>query len=239
MIEPYIYQTIHLYERKPRLLKAHIELLDRVSRQLFARPYTPDRMQLHKRIAALAAAEGYPHDLSGFVRLELTADGTERLLPAGVSLYAGYALRSMAPTAITLSYDLPFCQGPTFVREVTAVMARMQANQAGASVAVRCDRQQILLTADDAPLFAVQGRAIYTSPAAGGVEREVVIRAICEAGFTLFEQPIGREQLTQFEELFYVDHRGITALGACDGHPLMNIIAERIAAAMEREGAEV
>ena len=35
------------------------------------------------------------------------------------------------------------------------------------------------------------------------------------------------------EELFYADHRGITALSRCDGQPLMILVAERVAEALE------
>ncbi|MFQ7503703.1 MAG: hypothetical protein ACLRMJ_12500 [Alistipes finegoldii] len=36
-----------------------------------------------------------------------------------------------------------------------------------------------------------------------------------------------RDELPRFDELFYVDHRGVTALAHCDGHPCMAILAER------------
>lgn len=39
--------------------------------------------------------------------------------------------------------------------------------------------------------------------------------------------------LTGADEVFWLDYRGITALAHCDGRPLMSIIAERIAVALE------
>ena len=54
-------------------------LLDAASRALFGRPYAPDPARLAARIEALAAAERYPAGVSGFVRLELTPEGGERL----------------------------------------------------------------------------------------------------------------------------------------------------------------
>jgi len=35
--------------------------------------------------------------------------------------------------------------------------------------------------------------------------------------------------LPRMDELFFIDHRGVTALAHCDGHPCMAILAERVA----------
>ena len=201
MTELYLYQTVHLARGRARNAEAHAARLDAASRELFGRGYAPAR--LAARIEALAAAERYPTGVSGFVRIELGADGEERLTPAGVSLYDGYALRS-----------------------------RM-AERAGADVAVRCDREGILREADDAPLFAVAGHTVLAAPGTQSVERELTVRAVRAAGLELREEPFGCGELPRIDELFFADHRGITALARCDGQPLMSLIAERIALVME------
>ena len=202
-------------------------MLDAASRELFGRSYTPAR--LAARIEALAAAERYPTGVSGFVRIEWGADGEERLIPAGVSLYDGYAFRSLQPEAVTLRYDLPLTEAPTSAREAAALLARRMAERAGAGVAVRCDREGILREADDAPLFAVAGHTVLAAPGAQSVERELVVQAVRAAGLELREEPFGREALPRLDELFFADHRGVTALARCDGQPLMSLVAERIA----------
>ena len=87
----------------------------------------------------------------------------------------------------------------------------------------------IVRTADDAPLFAVRGKTAFVSPAEACVERELGLRAVEAAGLELEERPVMRDELPRFDELFYVDHRGVTALAHCDGHPCMAILAERVA----------
>ena len=231
MTELYLYQTVHLARGRARNAEAHAARLDAASRELFGRGYAPAR--LAARIEALAAAERYPTGVSGFVRIELGADGTERLLPAGVSLYDGYALRSLQPEAVTLRYDLPLTEAPTSAREAAAQLARRMAERAGADVAVRCDREGILREADDAPLFAVAGHTVLAAPGTQSVERELTVRAVRAAGLELREEPFGCGELPRIDELFFADHRGITALARCDGQPLMSLIAERIALVME------
>lgn len=231
MTELYLYQTVHLARGRARNAEAHAARLDAASRELFGRGYAPAR--LAARIEALAAAERYPTGVSGFVRIELGADGEERLTPAGVSLYDGYALRSLQPEAVTLRYDLPLTEAPTSAREAAAQLARRMAEHAGADVAVRCDREGILREADDAPLFAVAGHTVLAAPGTQSVERELAVRAVRAAGLELCEEPFGCGELPRIDELFFADHRGITALARCDGQPLMSLIAERIALVME------
>ena len=231
MTELYLYQTVHLARGRARNAEAHAARLDAASRELFGRGYAPAR--LAARIEALAAAERYPTGVSGFVRIELGADGEERLTPAAVSLYDGYALRSLQPEAVTLRYDLPLTEAPTSAREAAAQLARRMAERAGADVAVRCDREGILREADDAPLFAVAGHTVLAAPGTQSVERELAVRAVRAAGLELREEPFGCGELPRIDELFFADHRGITALARCDGQPLMSLIAERIALVME------
>ena len=231
MTELYLYQTVHLARGRARNAEAHAARLDAASRELFGRGYAPAR--LAARIEALAAAERYPTGVSGFVRIELGADGEERLTPAGVSLYDGYALRSLQPEAVTLRYDLPLTEAPTSAREAAAQLARHMAERAGADVAVRCDREGILREADDAPLFAVAGHTVLAAPGTQSVERELAVRAVRAAGLELREELFGCGELPRIDELFFADHRGITALARCDGQPLMSLIAERIAFVME------
>ena len=216
MTELYLYQTVHLARGRARNAEAHAARLDAASRELFGRGYAPAR--LAARIEALAAAERYPTGVSGFVRIELGADGEERLTPAGVSLYDGYALRSLQPEAVTLRYDLPLTEAPTSAREAAAQLARRMAERA---------------EADDAPLFAVAGHTVLAAPGTQSVERELAVRAVRAAGLELREEPFGCGELPRIDELFFADHRGITALARCDGQPLMSLLAERIALVME------
>lgn len=257
MTELYLYQTIHLCEGRPRLVGAHAALLGEASRTLFGRDYTPDNHQLTARIAAIADAERYPHSMSSFVRLELTTDGIERIIPAGVSLYTGYALRSLTPDATVIPYENPLSDAPTSAREATAQLARQQAELVGAQIALQCSHTGMCLTADDAPLLAVKDGIVFTAPAFTGVgqqqawelnsdadawlhtrtfpsvERDVALHAVRAAGLELREEAFEADDLARFDELFFVDHRGVTALSHCDGHPYMALRAERVAKAME------
>ena len=233
MTDIYLYQTLHVAAGRARNLEAHVAVLDAASRRLFGRRYVPDAARLAERIGALAAAERYPSGVSGFVRLELGPEGEERLLPAGVSLYRGYAFRSLTPTGVTLVYDIPFSEAPTSVREATAAWARHEAQRRGAEVVVRCDTEGMFRSADDAPLLGISGHTVRITPGLASVERQLAAEAVRATGLELREEPFGRNDLPHLDELFFVDHRGVTALSHCDGQPLMTLPSERIAEALE------
>lgn len=225
----YIYQTIHTLEHWPMHLEAHTEVLDTASRALFNRPFCPDTAALAQQITTMLDTAAAPRDRSVFVRMQLTATGDVELKTAGVSLYRGYDLRSLFPVAVTLQYELPFGDYPTSAREATAELARAVAESRNARSVVQYDRHGALLTADNAPLFAVKGTTVCTPPAARSVEAMLAARCIEAVGLELRVEPIPHEQLASFDEIFYFDHRGVTALSRCDGHPYMSLMAERVA----------
>ena len=191
MTDLYLYQTVHVARGRALHVAEHAAVLDAASREWFGRPYTPAAATLAARIEALAAAERYPTGVSGFVRIELTEEGLERLLPAGVSLYDGYAYRSLQPTAATIPYEVPFSEFPTSVREAAAVWARRAAERTGAEVAIRCDLEGYFHAAEDAPLFAVTGRTVLAAPGPESVERTITREAVRKAGLEFREEPFG------------------------------------------------
>ena len=233
MTDLYLYQTVHVARGRALHVAEHAAVLDAASREWFGLPYTPAAGALTARIEALAAAERYPTGVSGFIRIEVLPDGGERLLPAGVSLYDGYAYRSLQPAAVTVGYDLPLGGTPTTAREAAALLARQAALRAGAEAAVRCDSRGIFREAEDAPLFAIAGRTVLAAPGAESVERAITRRAVRRVGLEFREEPFGATDLRRIDELFFTDHRGITSLSRCDGQPLMTFLAERIAGALE------
>lgn len=208
-------------------------MLDAASRKLFGRRYTPSLTALEQRIEALAGRERFPSQVSAFVRLELSAEGQERLIPCGTSLYDGYALRSVMPDAVTLCCELPF-DAPTWAHEAAVQLAGVCAQGRNASTGVLYDSRGVIRTAEGAPLFAVRGSLVCASPAPRSVERDLGIEASVAAGLEFCERPLTLDGLKDWDELFWVDHRGVTGLAHCDSHAYMSLTAGRVAQAMER-----
>lgn len=259
MTDLYLYQTLHLYHGRVRLLDRHVGLLDRCARELFGVRYRPDLRQLEQRVLAAASAQRYPSDFSAFVCIEVTADGAERLVPVGVSYYEGYALRSVRPEGVSVMYEPPLNGYPTQASEAAAAAARRMAECAGGRVAVQYGADGIYHTAEGAPLAVVRDDTVFLAPEGTpyeipasvfgmegsplrgcrfdpprSVEYGLIVEAVRAAGLTLYEAPFGADVLACADELFWLDYRGVTALSHCDGRPLMSFVAERVANALER-----
>ena len=73
---------------------------------------------------------------------------------------------------------------------------------------------------------------VYAPPGEASIGRSLAVRSIRAAGLELAASPVGRDDLPRMDELFFIDHRGVTALSRCDGQPYMAIFAERIAGAL-------
>ncbi len=235
-MEPFVYRTIHLYGGRVRLLDEQLNLLERAAAELCGVRYRPERAAAAERLLAAARRERYPAGVSGFVRIEVTASGEERLRPCGTSLYAGYALRSLRLEAVTLLYDRLFGEALTSASEAEDALARAVARRLGADEAVRCDAAGVCRSLGDAPLFAVRDGVLYgdrTAAVRFSAEAELLWRAAAAERICTADRPLLREETGGFDELFAVDPRGITALARCDGHPYMALVAERLAKALE------
>ena len=246
----YLYQTLHVRGRRPLWLDRHTELLARNIQELFGLRWAPDLRRLEAEIAALLDANRHPVAGSSFVRMAFTPAGDLLLIPGAVSFYDGYALRSLRPAAAVVNYGVPYPEYPTSAREAACMLALQAAvtadNRAaeadieraavrtGVQAVIRCDGEGFVHVCDEAPLFAVKGKKVYTPPAPPSVERELACRAVEAARLPLLELEIGREQLARFDEIFYVDHRGLTSLSACEGQLYAAIITERIARVLNK-----
>lgn len=235
MSEPFLYQHLHLAHGQVRNLTAHLTLLDGASQHLFGRAYCPEEKALSARILALAAQEGYASSpYSAFVRLEITPSGEERLIYLGGSLYEGYALRSIHPTGATIPCNMPHPEAPTSAREATSLLATAEAQRNGADLALCYDREGVLLSAEEAPLFGIRGKSLYLGASYPNVERFLLLQLLPQTGLVCASEPLSIDILPEMEEIFFVDYRGITALRSCNQIPLMVLLVERLANAMER-----
>lgn len=225
----FLYQYLHAHDGEVLHLERHLQLLGNASRELFQREFRPDSTLLTGQIAELLRKNRYPRKGSSFVRIELSPAGSIRLLPAGISLYDGYGLGALRPEAKVLQYDYPLPEYPTSAGEATTELVLQSARQEGFTAVIRSDRNELVRSVNNSPLFAVKGEAVYTPPFPPCVERDLALQLIRTAALPLFEQEIGCEQLPLFDELFYFNHRGLYAIARCQSTLYADIITDRLA----------
>lgn len=231
-----LYQMVHCLDGRPRLVAEHAAALDRASRRLFNRSYLPDVTALTAEIAACVVALGNRSEkVSRFVRMELTDEGRLSLSDGGLSLYRGYAVRALSPVVRTLRYDLLLDEWTTTAAEATVELARSYIRQRGADDALRCDEQGVCQAVGDGQLFAMCEGLLCCSEWPQTPHAALFVQAAECDGLRLHIRPIRRNELARYDELFTVDHWGITRLAECDRQYLyQSLRVARLAATMEQ-----
>lgn len=233
-MEPFVCQIVHLFAGRARLLAEHVKRLDVASRYLFNRPYRPDLKALEGRLVEEAERSRYLADYSSFVEIELFETGEEICHGVGQSYYAGYAVRSLRPTAVTLRYDWPVVAPSTMATRTAALAATCRARVLGADEALRLDDKGRVWSMGEATLYGIR-EGFLIVPAEPLTATDTLVRPAADRlRLSVVEHPILERELSLYDELFAVDHRGITSLSRCNNLALMSLRVERLAEAMNQ-----
>ncbi len=225
----YIYQTIHTLAHHPLSVSLHCRIAERHFLDTFFRPLRLDDESIHNEIVELLRRERVTRELSVFVELRIDIEGEIELTMSGVSLYDGYAMRSISPRVQAIVVDSPFGLMPNSARRETIDFANEIARNLGAEMALECDTKGVVHSLGGTALFGVVGRRIIASRSFDSVERRLVIEAAEELNLEVEQRYITRVELHQLDELFGVDHQGVIAASSYGDHLYMKIMAEKIA----------
>lgn len=232
MNKNYIYQTIHTLAHHAQFVAEHCRILERTFLDLYFRPLHLDAQQINGEIVELLKREFVSREVSVFVELRIDIDQNYELVISGISLYDGYAFRSIMPSAQCVCFDSPFGLFPTSVRREVISFAGDIARNLGGEIPLECSRDGVIYSAEGSTICAIERRTIIVSTTIECVERRLVINAAQNEGLQIEEREIRRNELPHFDEVFYCDHRGITAISKCGDYRYMSIIAEKLAMGM-------
>lgn len=225
----YVYQTIMTFGHQALHIADYLQLLDQASKNILHRPSPLKANELSSLISDFLRRHRYPTAMPAHVEVRLYHSGEVVLLGGEVSLYPQLGLRLMTPAGTDVVYDLPFSEHRSSLRRTAAEVATLAAESREAKVAVRFDTTGCARSVDDCDIFIVEGYAVMTPTTPTSVEGRLLTKAISRAGLQLEICDITPSQLDNADEIFYADHRGITALGSYNKKPMMHILAEKIA----------
>ena len=232
-MEPTLSVTVHVCGRRPRLLDSHLRALAEAQYSLYRRRFSVAEESLVQEIGTLLDRGRYPGSLSSYVRLDLYPDNRLEMTAEG-ALYRGYALRALHPAAAPVAFALPFDNPLLSASGQAWAAARLAAEARGARIALRTDTQGHLLGADGAHLFALCGLTVYTPFRPGSGEGLLALAALARTHHPVRFEPLRTADIPRIDELFYADHRGITAIERCGTRRFDYTVAARVAAEMER-----
>lgn len=224
----YVYQSIMTFGHKALCLDDYMQLLERASQEILHRPLSFDRTEADTLIAGFLRKHSYPVAKPAYVELRCYLSGEVVLLGGDVSPYEEFGLRLIMPSGVDVAYDLPLSECCSSISRAVADAARAEAENRGAKVAVRIDGDGFARSVDEAELFVVEEYTVKTPNLPTSVEGRLVAAAIERAGLRLEVAKMTVGEVEKADEIFYADHRGVTALASFNGRPMMHILAEKI-----------
>jgi hypothetical protein len=218
------------FGHKALYLGEYLRRLNQAVKEVLNRDSSLAEGDVSAMVSRFLQSNRYPTQMPSFVELRCYLSGEVVLLGGEVSPYPKLGLRLLMPPGVDVAYDLPLSTCDSSVRRSVAEMAQAQAESRGAKVAVQVDRDGCVGLVDNAELFAVKEYVVVVPRELKTVEGRLLAKAVSRVGLQIEVASLVVEDLEEADEIFYADCRGVTALGSFNGHPLMHILAEKVAA---------
>lgn len=239
----YVRQDMRVRNHRPLHIAAHLSLLCRSFERVFGQRVVLSPAMAAAWCADLLARNRYASVGSCRVTALLVPaeQGADLVLVGGeILLDDSYSVRPIRPSASIDCYTLGFGELPTSTAfeaaEAALLRARNRGQAQGSHVVLRADDEDVILSAGTAPLFAVAGRTIVTTPLVYGapesIERQLTIDAIVRSGIDLREDAVAADALDRYDELFFADYRGLTSIEQVGTTNYMSLVVDRIGRAM-------
>ena len=239
----YVRQDMRVRDRRPLHVAAHLALLGRAFERVYGRRVVLSPAMVAAWCADLLVRNRYPSGGSCRVSALLIPSerGADLVLVGGeILLDEGYSVRPVRPSASVDCYDVGFGEMPTSAAfeaaEAALLRARNRHKVQGSHVVLRTDDEGVTLSAGTAPLFAVEGHTIITTPLAYGapdtVERQITLDAIARSEIALREDVVVADALDRYDELFFADYRGLTSIDRIGQTNYMSLVVDRIVRSM-------
>ncbi len=226
----YVYQTMITFGHRALYLGEYLQLLNESVREVLHREGTFEEADVATMISGFLRKNNYPVAMPASVELRCYLSGEVVMLGGDVSPYPKLGLRMMMPAGADVVCDLPLSDCHSSVRRAVLEAATAEVENRGARVAVRFDSGGFARSVDDAELFVIKEYTVMTPNVPVSIEGRLLLESIDRSGLRLEVMPLSLEMLEDADEIFYADHRGVTALGSFNGNSLMHILTEKIAA---------
>lgn len=197
--------------------------------EVYLRPLRLDEQRVYDDITTLLRSKSVPTEVSVYVELRVDVERRVEYIINEISIYNGYSLRCISPTAQSVVFESSFGLRSTSVRREILSFAEGIANNLGGEIVLESDAKGVIKSAAGAALFGVANRTICSSKYIDCVEKKMVIESAKSCDFEIVECEITKKELPLFDELFYCDHYGITAISRYERRTYMSVIARKIA----------
>ena len=231
---PYVFQDLHTLGYRARYVAQHIDFLNIASNKLFTKKLQQSVHTIEQQITQLLEKNHTARNVTTGVRLSLNAEGNYRIESLETSIYSGYVLRSLHPSVLYITSDMPWPAFPTSALLQGRELADTIAQQRGAHEALLINSEGYILSDAVRPLIMIREyKATFSPTTQHSVESATAVAACRHIGLKVTFEHFGIDEIEQADELMYVNYQGITSITKVGRHTFMHILSERIAEAIE------
>ena len=229
-----LYQRLRATDRRVMHLNRHLDILRSYAAILLPHTPIPTASEIEQMCNRLLSRGGYNSSSTHILELNLWQSGRVRLSVIETSLYKGFDLRVLRPNAAIIEGCSTALLYPTSAALECEKLMKIIARQNGCDVALSVQNSSVIAIDSTNPII-VHGTNVTIGNSITSAYTELVVETLKKLPqYNISLSEISLQQVATADELFFADHRGLTAVGSLGGRQYSDTVAYAISKYLNR-----
>ena len=229
-----LYQRLRATDGRIMYLSRHLDILRSYAAILLPHTPIPTASEIEQMCSRLLSRGGYSSSSTHILELNLWQSGRVRLSVIETSLYKGFDLRVLRPNAAIIEGCSTALLYPTSAALECEKLMKIIARQNGCDVALSVQNSSVIAIDSTNPII-VHGTNVTIGNSITSAYTELVVETLKKLPqYNISLSEISLQQVATADELFFADHRGLTAVGSLGGRQYSDTVAYAISKYLNR-----
>ena len=229
-----LYQRLRATDGRVIYLNRHLDILRSYAAILLPHTPIPTASEIEQMCSRLLSRGGYSSSSTHILELNLWQSGRVRLSVIETSLYKGFDLRVLRPNAAIIEGCSTALLYPTSAALECEKLMKIIARQNGCDVALSVQNSSVIAIDSTNPII-VHGTNVTIGNSISSAYTELVVETLKKLPqYNISLSEISLQQVATADELFFADHRGLTAVGSLGGRQYSDTVAYAISKYLNR-----
>ena len=229
-----LYQRLRATDGRVMYLNRHLDILRSYATILLPHTPIPTASEIEQICSRLLSRGGYSSSSTHILELNLWQSGRVRLSVIETSLYKGFDLRVLRPNAAIIEGCSTALLYPTSAALECEKLMKIIARQNGCDVALSVQNSSVIAIDNTNPII-VHGTNVTIGNSISSAYTELVVETLKKLPqYNISLSEISLQQVATADELFFADHRGLTAVGSLGGRQYSDTVAYAISKYLNR-----
>ena len=229
-----LYQRLRATDGRVMYLNRHLDILRSYAAILLPHTPIPTASEIEQMCSRLLSRGGYSSSSTRILELNLWQSGRVRLSVIETSLYKGFDLRVLRPNAAIIEGCSTALLYPTSAALECEKLMKIIARQNGCDVALSVQNSSVIAIDSTNPII-VHGTNVTIGNSITSAYTELVVETLKKLPqYNISLSEISLQQVATADELFFADHRGLTAVGSLGGRQYSDTVAYAISKYLNR-----